>query len=95
MKKYISIVLVIFVFLLAGCDGDPNDTKKQTGDDFCNESSQFIFVERVGENHYIVADKDTKYEYYMTSIATGNGAGYIIGGNVLDENGKPKKYTSK
>ena len=94
MKKYISIVLIVCTLVLAGCTGNASVNRK-TGESFCNDSSQFIFVEQFGEDYYIVADKNTKYEYYVTAVHAKYSVSYVIGGNVLDENGKPKKYTSK
>ena len=59
---------------------------------FDNDLSQFVLVEKVGNGYYIVADKNNNYEYYATYISTRTRYSYVIGGNVLDEDGHPKKY---
>lgn len=45
---------------------------------------RFYYLKKVDINRSIVVDKETGYEYFST-----NG---IVGGAVLDENGKPVKY---
>lgn len=83
MKKLLLALMVMAALALSGCSG------KQVGTPIDGSpESRIVFVEDLGGQHYIVADKKTGYEYYATRSY--NNA-YVIGGSVLDENGKPVK----
>ena len=89
MKKAIILLIILIIcitiILLSGRSSEVEGT-------FDNDLSQFVLVEKVGNGYYIVADKNNNYEYYATYISTRTRYSYVIGGNVLDEDGHPKKY---
>ena len=84
MRNFICILMVVAAAFISGCGSKVNEP--------LNSSNRFTVVERLGENalpdEYIVVDNESGYEYF----ATHNRDGYIIGGNVLDKDGHPKKY---
>ena len=92
MKKAIILLLIILIIcittILSGLSGRSSEVEGT----FDNDLSQFVLVEKVGNGYYIVADKNNNYEYYATYISTRTRYSYVIGGNVLDEDGHPKKY---
>ena len=62
------------------------------GDELSATKSGFTVVEARGNSYCIVVDNKTGYEYFGSISYHGN---TIIGGNVLDENGHPKKYVKE
>lgn len=83
-KKIIVVACLILTLAAGGCTKAAGETL--SNDDGLN---RFVIIERVDKNHYVVADKKTRYEYFMSRAYSGY---YIIGGNVFDDEGKPLKF---
>ena len=91
MKKCLISLLLLLAVLSSGCNGDGNPSVR-TGDNFVENVNRFVLVEKISSDYCIVADRETMYEYYVTSVHGKYGESYVIGGNVLDKDGHPKKY---
>ncbi len=91
MKKCLIGLLLLLTVFLSGCDGDANP-ETIVGDNFIENVNRFILVEKISSDYCIAADRETMYEYYVTCVHGKYGASYVIGGNVLDKDGHPKKY---
>jgi hypothetical protein len=85
IKKIVLVVIALFSILEAGCNGE--STKP-----YENIHDSFIVVKHLDSYHDIIADEETGYEYYES---TTHGGYYVIGGQVLDSNGKPIKYNKE
>lgn len=87
MKKPVCVLLMVVAFLpfiLGGCSD--NKTEEQLN----HSSDRFTVVKEENDRHLVIVDNESGYEYFATPR---HGGSYIIGGNVLDEDGRPKKYT--
>ena len=86
MKKAI-VLLLLLTAMLTGCGLSVGETFE---DD--KSVSGFVVIERVDKYHYIAADKVTRYEYFLSRTKDSL---WVIGGNVLDDNGKPLKFVGE
>lgn len=88
MKRKTMFVGILSVLLIssiiAGCGPKPGES---LGDD--DGLNRFVILERIDKNHYVIADKKNRFEYFLSRTYNGS---YVIGGNVLDETGKPTKF---
>lgn len=88
-KRAVKLALaMLLIALLTGCGMDD----KRTGDNFSDHSSRFVLVEKLGNSWYVAADKESGYTYFISYTRDAN---YVIGGNVLDKDGKPVKIDWK
>jgi hypothetical protein len=88
MKKCLIGLMLLSAMFMSGCTGELN-SDMQAGENFFEDVPQFVLVKKISDYHYIVADRDTHFEYYVSR--TSNRL-YVIGGNVLDKDGHPKKF---
>lgn len=88
MNKCLIGLMLLSAMFMSGCTGQSNGDM-QVGDDFFENVPQFVLVKKISNYHYIVADRDTRFEYY---VSRQDNSFYVIGGNVLDKDGHPKKY---
>lgn len=86
MKKAI-ILLLLLTAVLTGCGLPVGEALE---DD--NGVSRFVVIERVDRSHYIAADKVTRYEYFLSRTKDYL---WVVGGNVLDDDGKPLKFVGE
>lgn len=89
-KKQMKKVIVLLLLLTAMLTGCGLSTGESVGDD--DGISRFVVIERVDKYHYIVADKVTRYEYFLSRTKDSL---WVVGGNVLDDNGKPLKFVGE
>ncbi len=83
MKK-ILLFLAVAVLTLTGCTFG-----KQSGEVLDSSTPRIVVIEQLSIQYYIVADMESGYEYFASRSY--NNA-YVIGGNVLDKDGKPVKF---
>lgn len=82
MKKILILCIIIAALAAGGCASANKIKQEEMGD-------RFVLLEIIDRSHVIVVDKVSRYEYFGSSA---NGSLYIIGGNVLNDDGKPVKF---